>query len=241
MGGSVSRSFSTRKFHISPAMIEYMPSYFQPSISKSDIQRCKEHWDTIHNELILPSNDSEGIGEIFDSKKAWLYSLLSHGITETILAESSFRTHPFLSKMLEIINLSFSQWNHDAEFHRQTLLLTKECCNYGIKYQNFIDFGPILFSSLLTVSQSTNDSLDKAWKCLYSSILVVIIPYCLHSGEVVTIPAEGGVDPPIPPAVAESKPMPHDTAPQTSPNRLVISAASSKLRMNTSISNTVPL
>jgi hypothetical protein len=264
MGGSVSihiQNLSTRKFNLGSEVFPHLPSYYLPVISKSDILKCQQHWDHITNQLDPPiaeagalSRRSELIGELYDSNKTWFYALLSDGIASTILAEFSFRTHPFLSKMFEIIQISFSQWHHLTEFQHQTVLLTKECCNYGIKTQNFIDFGPILFHSLLLVSRSFTPDLDRAWKRLYSSILAVILPYCLEFGDIATIPDEGlplpPVHHPLPPSPrspsAEAKPIqsePTALRQQTPmpPPTVTLSGASSRPRMETSISNTVPL
>jgi hypothetical protein len=261
MGGSVSIHFqnlSTRKFNIGPEVLPHLPSYFLPAIAKSDIQKCQQHWDHINNQLVPPvaggalphRNGDDLIGELYDSNKTWFYALLSDGISSTILAEFSFRTHPFLSKMFEIIQMSFTQWNHWNEFQHQTVLLAKECCNYGIKSQHFNDFGPLLFHALLVVSRSYSVDLDRAWKRLYSSILAVIIPSCLEFGDIATVPDEGVALPPsIPPRSqsGESKPISNESiplrqqAPSTPLPTITISGASSRPRMETSISNTVPL
>lgn len=264
MGGSVSihfQNFTIRKFTIGSEVLPHLPSYYLPGITKSDLLKCQQHWDQIQNQFIPPvgggalvnENGDELIGELYDSNKTWFYALLSDGISTTILAEFSFRTHPFLNKMFEIIQISFTQWNHWPEFQRQTVLLAKECCNYGIKLQNFIDFGPILFHALSVVSLSYFVDLDRAWKRLYSSILAVIVPYSLEFGDIATAPDEGvPLQPPfVPPSPRspsdESKPISNESTPlqQQGPSvplpTATISGASSRPRMETSISNTVQL
>jgi hypothetical protein len=281
MGSSVSinlRNLYVRRFNLPPEIMSHMPSsYYRPSITKAEIQLCQQSYDDICHDLISPAHRSASsadppsplLQELYDSKRAWFYSLLSDGINEIILnhdpsspSPTGYLTQPFLHKMLEMIRLSFLQWNSFPHFQHQLILLAKECCHYGIKYQDFIAFGPILFHSLSHVlapspspiSQSSSSlayspELDRAWKSLYSSILAAIIPFCLEYEDLLTAPADAMVVERVdPPRGFESKPLPNEgppaTAPTTTPSSSgapVPMAASSRMRMMTSLSNSVAL
>jgi hypothetical protein len=220
------------------------------------------------------------IHELYDSKRSWFTSLLSDGISELILtngpslsapgpssspsAPSGYLTQPFLNKMLEMIRLSFLQWNALSHFQHQLVILARECCHYGIKSQDFIAFGPILFHSLSVVMSTPTGSsyppeLDNAWKSLYSSILAVIIPFCLENIEMV-IPAPAAAEgdgrqetltgfeskpiqnePPIPPAPPPAGAAPTAPLPFPGARGQASVAASSRLRMMTSLTNSVAL
>lgn len=238
--------YSKRDLQVPHEVLSLMPSYYTSKITKKDLFLCKKNWEVIGVDLIPMNGNKAYIGLYFDSCRTWLYSTLFEGLIEEVLLETRLvnHVHLFLNDLLDIIVLSFNQWNHYQDFQQKVQVITKRCCNYGIKSTHFINFGPVLFNSLTIVSVSFSSEHERAWKNLYSSILAVIIPYCLSFQDVLTFPAaEGVVEEPTPQPVRtdESKPLPTDVNNRLPHERVITLSSTSRLRMQTSLSNSVPL
>lgn len=191
MGGIVSNNIQPISSFLpsSHSISASFPKYYNPEVTCADIELCSQIWIQILDETTpSPSVDYSSIRDWFYMK---LYHLLQHDPEIPKFVDA----HLFLRSILQLIPISFHQFENSSHFFHHFQHFGKRCSQVGITASYFNNFGSHLFSVISEINNQGN--ILTAWCKLYSSILSITLPYvCKKFGDITSQTSEA-VDPSI--------------------------------------------
>jgi hypothetical protein len=169
-----------------------LPAYYQPEVTFQDIQICSNIWiQIIDDRLPAPSSATPG----YHSMRHWFYSELYSQITQEIRSNDlKHDCHLFLEGILELIPISFHQFQNRTHFQNHFQFFAKSCSEIGITVTIFNLFGSYLFSLIPLIDPQPEGEVS--WIKLYSSILAVVLPILVHYRPADTVPAAVSISAP---------------------------------------------